>query len=129
MPLRFKVDRIRDEFADLIQKNNKLFLLLVELERFVREGLGKDVVLTSILRTKEENDALYTQTPVDKRPKSQPHCTWEAVDIRSAVYTDDEIKRILGFINGSYKNKNGKPAALYHMINGNVPHFHIYQQL
>lgn len=129
MPLRFKTDRIRDEFAQLIRSNNKLFLMLVELERFCREGLNKDVVLTSILRTKEENDALYEQTPINQRPKSQPHCTWEAADIRSSIYTDDEIKRILGFINGSYKNSNGKPAAIYHMINGNVPHFHFYQQL
>jgi hypothetical protein len=125
MSLRFKSDRIRDQFAELIRENNKLFLLLVELERYARETLNKDVVLTSILRTKEENDELYKLTPPDKRPKSAPHTTWEAVDLRGSIYTQDEIQRLLGWLNTHYKNANGKPVALYHKIAGNVEHFHI----
>lgn len=127
--LQFKSTRIRDEYATLSFKNQKLFTLLIDLINFVEDNYKKDVMLTSILRTKEENDALYATTPIDKRPKSAPHTTWEAVDIRSSIYTKDEIRGILEHLNTKFKNANGKPSALYHMINGNVTHFHLYQRL
>lgn len=125
--LQFKTQRIRDEYAQLPTKNPKLFELLIALEYYTRDTFKKDVVITSILRTKEENDALYVNTPVDKRPKSQPHCDWKAADIRSTIYTEQEIRFMLDYLNKRYPNTNGKPAALYHTIAGGAPHFHLAQ--
>lgn len=124
MSIQFKTDRIRDEYSQLISKNSKLFTMLEDIERFISETLNKDVVITSIYRSPEENAALYNGNP----PKSIPHTTWEAFDLRSSVYTDDEINKILAYVTSNYKNTNGKTPALYHVIPGNVYHFHFYQQ-
>jgi hypothetical protein len=123
--LKFKTTRIETEFKQLeAEKNKALAALVYSLATFVSLELNKDVVLTEVLRTQEEFDKLYAATPVAKRPKTSPHLFWRAVDIRSSIYTPDEIKRILAFLN-AFRYIEGRPVALYHAIAGNVAHFHI----
>ena len=122
--ITFKTDRIRDEFGQLAFKNPKLFDLLTDLKTYVEEHMHRDIVLTCILRTKEENDELYKLVPVEKRPNS-PHLGWGAVDLRSSTFSDDEIHQLVAYLNVKYKNASGKPVALFHSIPGNVKHFHI----
>lgn len=119
--LAFKTNRIRDEYAQLPAKNPKLFDLVVDLASFV-EKYGQDLTLTSILRTPEEQAALY---PPGKAPVASAHLTWEAVDIRSLVFKKQEIDEICAYLNGRYKNANGKTIAFCHTVPGGAPHFHI----
>jgi hypothetical protein len=119
----FKSDNEQAEWNQLHLKNMALRDLLMAVAIFVKHEFNKDVVLTEVYRTKAENDALYAATPPEQRPGDSPHMHWEAIDIRSQIYTPVEIQRILEFVN-CFRYK-GKHAAVYHAIRGNAPHFHL----
>lgn len=121
--IEFKTKRIEDEFRELPTKNLRLFELLHVIERYCHLEFNKPIVLTEILRTMEEQKALYAQTP--NPPTDSPHMHWRAFDLRSTVYTDAEIQRLLKFINNFQYQKGAKPTALYHKIAGNAYHFHV----
>jgi uncharacterized protein YcbK (DUF882 family) len=123
--MQFKTDRIRDEWAQLAFKNMPLFDIVTRLHDYVADTYGREIVLTSIYRTPEENESLYKDTPLGKRPQAQPHTRWAAVDIRSSIFSLDEITGILAWLNASFKNPSGKATAIYHAIQGNVGHLHI----
>lgn len=124
--MRFKTLQVEQEYATLFDqnKNQRLGKLLVALELFVSLEFGKELTLTSIFRTQEEHDALYAHTPPDKRPARSPHMDWGAVDLRSSDFTQEEITKMLSFLN-CFSRKDGKKVAIYHTISGNVAHFHI----
>lgn len=123
MSISFKTPRVRDEFVELATKNHALSELLIELADYVSTHFKQDLTLTSILRTPEEQAALYVHS-AHKVLKST-HMEWKAVDLRSLVFTKAEIDEIVKFLNGKYKNKDGRPVALYHTVLGGAPHFHI----
>lgn len=123
--MQFKTDRIRDEWAKLAFKNPGLFDIVTRLHDRVKEHYKKELVLTCILRTKEENDALYAAVPLDKRPAASPHCFWYAVDVRSSTFNNDEIQSLVAWLNTTFKNPSGKATAVYHSIPGGAPHFHL----
>lgn len=125
MAIDFKTDRIRKEFLELQSRNPHLFSLLDELNIWVSNNLRKDIVITHLYRTKAEHDALYAQTPPEKRPKLSPHTLWQAADIRSKGFTDQEIGAIVKFITNRFKNPSGKPTAFAHAIAGGAFHVHI----
>lgn len=120
--MQFKTDRIKSEFDQLNVKNPRLHALLIVLDQFAILELGHEITLTCILRTKEENDALYAATPVDQRPKNTPHCSWLAADLRSSDFTQDQINRLLALAN---QFKWQRTVAICHAIAGNVMHFHV----
>lgn len=121
--LAFKTNRIRSEYAELPNKNPKLFELVVDLAQYVQDNFKLDLTLTSILRTPEEQADLYKQSAV--KVEKSAHLSWEAVDIRSLVFTKAEIDDICRYLNGKYKNANGKPVAFCHTVVGGAPHFHV----
>ena len=122
--MNFKSQRQLNDFNELSNKNMKLLHIVTLLDNFTQLEFNKEIVVTDVFRTKEEFDALYAATPVEKRPASSPHCTWNAVDLRSNTFTDSEINTMLTFLN-CFKNKNNKKVAIYHSIAGNVNHFHL----
>jgi hypothetical protein len=124
--MRFKTPRQQSDFNELPVHNVKLKRVLEILDQFCSMEFGKDICLTDVYRTKAEFDALYAATPADKRPKTSPHCYWRAADIRSTDFTDAQIKKMLTFLNCfTYTSGQGKPVAIYHVINGNTFHTHI----
>lgn len=121
----YKTLRERNESEELLIQNPRLFELLHCLNIFVELEMGKTIMVTSIYRSQEEQDSLYKEVPLEKRPKRSPHQDWKAVDLRSKDFTDQEIKRIVAFCN-QFKYQNGtRVTALYHTIAGNVNHLHI----
>ncbi len=115
--IQFKSPRIADEFLDLGRQNSRLKQLLTTLELFVELEINKDVYLTCILRTAKENAAVGG---ID----ASPHLRWEAVDLRSSIYSQDEIDRMLAFLN-QFTYRNGKRVGVFHLIAGGAPHLHI----
>lgn len=122
MSLAFKTNRIRDEWVELATKNHALSELIIDLADYVKQ-FKQDLTLTSILRTPEEQAALYVNAT--SKVEKSAHLTWEAVDLRSLVFTKDEIKDICAYLNGKYKNANGKVVAFCHTVAGGAPHFHV----
>ena len=121
--LSFKTSRERDEYAALREHNPKLQDMLIDLVPYVQNKMGKDVVVTSIYRSPDEQNELYTNEP--KKVPNSPHETWQAADLRSSIYTQAERDDICSYLNTHWHNANGKIVAFCHAIAGNVMHFHI----
>lgn len=122
--LTTKTPKIEAELKLLQIHNPRLYSLLEMLSKFSELELGKDIMITSILRTQAEHDALYAATEASKRPTSSPHMFWEAVDIRSAGIPPIAKSRMLNFLN-QFSFRNGKQVAMCHAIAGGAEHFHI----
>ena len=88
---------------------------------FCEKIFSKDIVITSIYRSPEEQAILYANDP--NPIIHSPHETWEAFDLRSSDFDSEEIQRIKDFAN-TFPYRNGLPSCLYHVIPGNVYHFH-----
>lgn len=121
----YKITRIAEEYDKLLTVNPKLHKLIDILDCFAQMELGKELTVTCIFRTKEENDALYAATPPSQRPPTSPHCFFHAVDLRSSDFTDLQINRIVAFANQFTYEGGARKVALYHEISGNVKHLHI----
>lgn len=123
--MNFKTQREKNEFASLTDKNAKLKVLLEALDVYTEQAFGKEIMLTRIFCTPGEEDALYVNDP-SARPKVSPHEVWQGADLRSSIFTEDEINKVLTYLNSRYKYKNGAlPVAFYHKISGNAYHFHV----
>jgi hypothetical protein len=123
MALTFKTLNERDEYLELPKRNPKLLDLLIDLTAYTAKKHGKDITLTSVYRDEEEQKDLYKESPT--RPAASPHCTWQAVDLRSSTLTQEEMDDMCAYLNSRYKNANGKVVAFTHKIPGNVMHFHL----
>jgi hypothetical protein len=123
MSLQFKTARIRDEWAQLGFKNQKLVDLIIDLADYASLHYKQDLTLTSIYRDAAEQAELYAQSA--RKVVNSPHSTWEAVDVRSLVFKKPEVDEMVSYLNTKYKNANGKIVALFHTIPGNAPHFHL----
>jgi uncharacterized protein YcbK (DUF882 family) len=121
--VQYKNTKIETEWNRLITENPKLGNIVETLNAFTNIEFGKQVVLTHIFRTPEEQKALYAQTP--NPPATSPHMRWEAVDIRSTSFNDKEIQKMLTFLNLFTVYGGQRKCAIYHEIAGNTWHFHV----
>ncbi len=116
--------RITGELNQLAVHNKKLYKLARLMSDYAEFMWGIDLTITSILRTQEENDELYKNTPVADRPKNpSPHLTWEAFDLRSRDLTPTQ-KDSLCKIANLVKRKDGKVTMFIHAIAGGAEHAH-----
>lgn len=124
--MRFKTPRQQTEFDQLKLMNPKLRHIALSLDSFCQAEFGKDICITDIYRTQEEFNALYSATPLERRPTSSPHLTWGAFDVRSSECTTQEKQSMVQFLQRfSYGDGSARPVALLHTIAGNVEHFHV----
>lgn len=123
--ITFKSDREDVEFKALQGHNPRLVRLIETLAEFTSLEFKKGLVITSVFRTQDEHDQLYKHTAPEKKPKTSPHMVWQAVDLRSWVYSDREIERMLAFLNTFSYQGGQRKVAIYHTVAGNAAHFHI----
>ena len=131
--ISFKNDnsRLFKEFNELRKNNFDLYSLIRDLESYVNYYFKKDVIITMIYRTNEEQDKIYRGSKMgtreyDVRPWKSPHQFWHSVDIRSMIFDPEEIKKIEEFININCEETNYyKWTAKNHEVNGGGEHFHI----
>jgi len=97
-------------------RGNDLLVVNVEQE------FNKNLVITCLYRSPEENAALYKGAI---EPKWRPHTLWCGADLRSSIYTQDEIQKLLSFLNHFTVFSGQRKCASYHAIAGNVHHFHV----
>lgn len=124
--------RLKDELKELKNKNKPLLDLLVDLYHWVDNNFKKDVIITMIYRTQEEQDKIYKGLKrsdgreYDKRPWRSPHQFWVAADIRSKIYSSSEIEKIENYLNNKYNSSNYfKWTAKNHKVGNGAFHFHI----
>lgn len=123
--MQTKTNRIAEEFQTLDVKNKRLKQLIMLTDQFSKLEFGKEIVVTEIYRTVEEQKELYKHTPPDRRPKVSPHQLWHSVDLRSWIYTDREIERLLEFLNCFRYLEGQRKVAVYHKIRMGAAHFHV----
>lgn len=125
-------DRIKKEIKDLEKKNETLHKILMELTQWVSYEFNKDVVVTMILRTQAEQDAIYKGyvnsrgRSYDENPWKSPHQFWHGIDLRSWIYTESEREKMVDWL-----NKKGEELGNYygwtakvHTV-GKGMHFHV----
>lgn len=122
--MKYKSQKLQAEFEELAIQNLRLQKLLTAADIFSQLEFKKELTITHIFRTPQEQLELYKLMPPDKRPASSPHMFWEAADLRSSDLSLAEIQRLVTFLN-QFKYVDNRPVALYHQIVGNAPHFHV----
>lgn len=119
--LKSETGRLPSEIADLPQKNKPLYDLILDVASYCDTNFKKNIVITMIYRTQEEQYDIYGEGYT----KKSPHQFWQAVDLRSRTFTDEEIKQLVDYINKKYNDKNYyKWSAKCHNV-GHGDHFHI----
>jgi len=118
--------RLIKEIWRLKKENLPLLKLLLDVRNYVKKEFNKDITITMIDRTEEEQDYLYKDNARYKRRKFRsPHQFLHAIDLRSSDFTNIEIGLIEGYLNDKYKNVNYyRFTALYHSV-GHGDHLHI----
>lgn len=120
-------ERIKKELKDLKTVNEPLLMLLIDLYIWVFKKFNKDVVITMIYRTQEEQDSIYgNNIKYKQKPWRSPHQFHHACDIRSIIFTDKEIAEIEDYLNNKYNKSNYyKWTAKNHKVGKGAYHFHI----
>lgn len=85
----------------------------LDLGGFTMRKFGKQIVLTNIFRTPEENEA------VGGIPGSS-HCDWRGADCRSSLFTETERVSMLEYVHANW----GRAIHFIHEDAGTAPHFH-----
>lgn len=118
--------RLAEEFVLLDTKNPELYQLLVDTCAYCRIKFDKDITVTMIYRTQEEQDVLYKDNEKYKQKKfTSPHQYYHAVDLRSSAFSKDEINTLVDYLNKLYNKSNYyKFTALNHDI-GAGDHLHL----
>lgn len=118
----YKTPRIEREWAELVAGG----YMIVPVVQYVAEAsirmFGKQVVVTSIIRTREEQEALCKQMGVAYY--DTVHTLWRGVDLRSTIYKPDEIEILRSMTNKQFEYGRGKKVAVYHDV-GAGPHLHL----
>lgn len=129
-PIKFKndSDRMKREFDDLNDHNPNLRTLLEDLNHFVNDNFKKELVITMIFRTQEEQDAIYANDEKYKKKKfKSPHQLMHGVDIRSETFSQEEKDKMVEFLNNKGKELSNYYSwtAKVHQVGQGALHFHI----
>lgn len=123
-------NRLKEEFDELVVKNQDLYNILLDCGNFCNEHFDKKAIITMIYRTQEEQDSIYKDDEKYKVKKfKSPHQYHHAFDLRSSHLEADEIEKLVKYLNGLYNVGNYyKWTAKNHDIDGAGPqqnHFHV----
>jgi hypothetical protein len=121
--MRFKTERIKKEWNELNTKNPRLAFLISSISSKIELLFNITPMITMIYRTEEEQKELYKDTP--NPPARSPHQDWNAVDLRSSDFTEDQINKIIDLFSKAGVDNLFAKTAIYHKIAGNAYHFHV----
>jgi len=119
--------RIKDELVAIKKHNKPLYDLIIDLYKWIDKEFSKDTIITMIYRNSSEQDATYSfSDKYKKKPWKSPHQFWQACDLRVWIYTDEEIDKIVKYLNNKYNNSNYyRWTAKDHKVGSGASHFHI----
>jgi len=101
-------------------------IVLALAEECDRRGYASPIV-TSILRTPDEHARIYAGRA--NAPASSPHIAdprglVRAVDLRSHIYTPEQVATLVAWMNQHWPRADKRPTALCHNV-GLGMHFHV----
>ena len=128
--IQFKTDRQRTEWND-ISGRLKQMIEMLSIFRYLR--YNKEMVITELMRTQEEQDELYgkkadkeTREKYNKKPWSSVHQFGRGADVRTHDWERNEVRDAL-FILNTIVYDVSRPrtkTAIHHDI-GTGEHIHI----
>ena len=107
--LRFTAERQFNEFGAVLPR---LRALLWEVAHYSLTHCGITPIITHVLRTQEEQEAIYGKNT----KRRSPHQDGRAADLRSRIYTAPQITDLVKYINTEFPRHDGYPTALYHTV-------------
>ena len=118
--------RIIEEIWELKSKNKPLLKLLFDVRDYCMDMFEKDIVITMIYRTDDEQDMIYRDNNrYQKKKFKSPHQFFHALDLRSNTFEKEEIEELVKYLNDKYDDSNFyKFTAMCHNV-GHGNHFHI----
>ena len=124
--------RVIEEIWDLKERNRPLLKLMFDVRDYCKKEFNKDIVLTHIYRKDEEQDDIY-MNHIDpemvakylKRKFKSPHQFFHAFDLRSFIFTDEEIIQLVDYLNDKYNEMNYYRFTAKCHNAGSGSHFHI----
>lgn len=122
----YESNTIRQEVKKFISVNKELAEVLIYINELSLKHFGIPVVVTHAYRTQETQDRLYKNDPKYLKKKfTSPHQYNHAFDLRSRIYTKEQIKFLEDEVNKKFNLLNFyKWTAKFHNV-GHGDHFHI----
>ena len=125
--IKFKSKRIAKEYLSPDLSDDLLSIICI-LSAYCQLEFKKDITLTGLYRTQEEQDKIYLNSRKHKKqyklsPWYSVHQFWRGCDIRSKNFTLKEQKRIMIFLNLITYDTKYKTAK-HHTV-GLGKHFHL----
>ena len=124
--IRFKNFKIASEFDDSMLET-RLRSLINMADEYSTMEFGKDIVITGLLRTQQEQNEIYKKNPdYIKKPWKSVHQYGRGCDLRSSIYTSKEIAKFVDFLNMlTYDPKRpNKKTCTFHNV-GKGDHLHL----
>ncbi|MCI0404933.1 MAG: hypothetical protein L0Z48_07125 [candidate division Zixibacteria bacterium] len=125
--MQFKHDTLRRQFYDLNGTDPRLRAVISELDFFFQQKFGRELVITSVGRTEEEQKELYPEffARVGRvHPSAHLGRPCRAVDIRSRDLSADEVQALREYFESWWEELPGW-AFLINDRGGALPHIHI----
>jgi hypothetical protein len=110
------------EWKELQYLHPAALMVFADLVRFCHDSKMPAPVITCLLRTPEENEAVGAE--------SDSHVTRRAFDVRSSTYTKGQIESIVNYMNTQWTkyaaiNSHGQVRlAVHHKTTQGALHFH-----
>jgi len=121
--MKFKTEKQHNEFFNpLLDK--RLRVITYAIDGFSRQHYSIEAWVTEVFRSPEDNTVLYTSRGFTEVPLST-HSFWRAIDLRTFIYTEEQLDKLAAFINESFEYTGMKQSALVHKVGDGVKHFHI----
>ncbi len=127
MKLQFKTPLIEQQWAVAVKAGLPIVKIVEYFVELSINDLKKEPIMTCFLRTQAEEDALY---PNQKGKVSLHDPLYKrAADMRTKMYTDEEIQYLKDKINERFEYDPTRPGkfqcALAHKIDTSAYHFHL----
>lgn len=129
--MKFKTPDVEEEFRGLrktvkFQFRSRLGLIARALDYYCQFFFKKEITITHVLRTQEQQDSFYRDDPVYKvKSWKSVHQFGRGVDIRSMDFEEHEIKQIVDWVNMSFPYGDGKHATCICHNVGQGEHIHL----
>jgi len=124
--MKFKTDRIQKEFESN-QLPWKLVRIIQMIENFCLAKYNYEITITDILRTQEEQDAIYEYSDkYREKPWKSVHQVWRGVDLRTRDMPSEAINEISDMVNKIQydPNRPEKKSCIYHNVGAGI-HLHL----
>lgn len=106
--------------------DNRIKIILLFLEFFVKSRYGRDLLITDLIRTQIQQDYIYRDNlRYKRRPWFSVHQYGRGADIRCFDWEPAEVDEVLDLLNSIPYGKGKYQTAVHHRIEGGGIHIHI----